>query len=60
MTKKNVVRCAQCGAEAPNKTYARNEGWLMEWYDESGIAFCCCVCKSAYDRQRKRKSSDKH
>ena len=46
------VLCINCGRAIRGVKAAKGDGWLFE---DSGEIFCCCVCKSEYNKKKAKK-----
>lgn len=54
MSKPQKVKCDNCGREIAGVRAAQNDGWLLNEFGD-GHNFCCCVCKSEFYRNEKKK-----
>ena len=45
------IVCINCGKEIRGINAAKNDGWLIE----GDKIYCCCVCKSEFNKKKVKK-----
>lgn len=51
---KDKFFCTNCNRGITSIGTARNEGWLVDKYEQTGELFCCCVCAYEYSHKKKK------